>query len=989
MVARPGQSVSPVLIGRESELAALGQALRAVQQGHGRGILIAGEAGIGKSRLVAELFSRAIADRFTALQGYCFEQDFSFPFAPWIDALRSFLAPKSPAETSALLGPLASEFVKLLPELSLLVPDLRPDPRLDAESEKYRLFETVARFVAQLARSQPLLVVLENLHWSDESSLELVHFCARRFDALPILLVGTYRNDEISARLSHYLAELNHDHLVREIPLVPLERQEVEQMARALWEPERSATADWFDHFTLLTQGNPFFIEEILKSLNEAGDLDPVRIPRSIQDSVQRRVERLSERARHSLSLAAVIGERFDFGLLQETASVDERSLLLILRELISAQLIVEQTADQFIFRHALTREAVYATLMQRERKTMHQTIGETMERLAGTRTNAAVAQLAYHFYHGGVWQKAMEYSQRAGEQAQALYAPREALTHFTHALDAANRMGISSPPSSMRGRAQARDMLGEFDGARADYEAALELARRRTNSVDEWQALIDLGLLWQSRDLERAGEYYQRALDLAHMLDSGSLVAQSLNRIGNWHFNRGRVGEALPFHREALELFRKSGDLHGMAQTMELLGLVSYQLGEVTQGAAYFEQAIPILSELDDRQGLVNALTNLGTRAPFDTEVLGDTNFARLANRSDEALQIARGFNWYQGEALALIQGALSLVQAGDYKRALDRLSRAQSLADETQNRERFLRLHLTFGELFIGLLALSEAREHLETALTLAQRLGSGLFIANATARLASASVLQNDLPRAQDLLDTLLPVEYPAGQVPTILRRCWCARVELELAQSNPQRALEIVDRLLATAPNLAQYGPYGIPRLSRLRGQALAATGRIQEAEADLLGTIPVATIQGQRPMLWRLRADLGEVYRAAGRREEALREFTSSRAVIQDLANDVPGGALRDNFLQQALAMLPAAHTPTPRQAAKKEFGGLTAREREIVALIAHGKSNREIASQLVISEKTTERHVANILSKLGFSSRTQIAVWATEKRLDK
>lgn len=987
MVSPSGQAVSPTIIGRETELNALGQALELARQGRGRCILIAGEAGIGKSRLVAELHSRSTAEQFTVWEGHCFEQDSSYPYAPWIDALRTFLAPQSPAETSQLLGSLASELVKLLPELSLLISDLLPNPPLDAESEKHRLFETVARIVAQLAKSQPMVVILEDLHWSDESSLELLHFFVRRLSVLHILLVGTYRNEEIPPRFSHYLAELNRDRLVREIRLGPLARREVEQMARAILKPEHSVTADWFDSFLTLTEGNPFFAEEILKSVNEAGELDPLQIPQSIKDSVQRRVERLPDRTRQTLALAAIIGERFEFGLLQEITHQDEQSLLLRLKELIAAQLIVEQSADQFAFRHALTREAVYALLMQRERKAMHQTIGEVMERSAWVRVNAAAALLAYHFYHGGVWEKALTYSQRAGEQAQALYAPREAHTHFTHALDAARQLDIPVPLTALSSRAATRELLGDFDGARIDYETALELARRGEDRAREWHALVDLGSLWQSRDMKRAGEYFQRALELARELADSSILGQTLNRVGNWLMNVGRVREALLHHREALALFRERGDRHEVARTLDLLGIASYPLGEVIQGAIYLEQALPILREMDDRQALVYTLTNLTLRALADTEVLGKIDFMELTNASDEALQIARGFNWYHGEALALLHAALSLKQAGEYRQALARLADAEPLVDESQNRESLARLHLNYGQVFTGLFALSEARQHFETGLTQVRELGSGLLILGATAGLASAALLQNDLARARALLTPILTPEYPEGHEPFPLRGCWSALGELELKEGKPDRALEIADRLLAFTPNLAEYGPHAVPRLSRLRALALAALDRVDEAVSELQGTLPVAQAQGLRPVLWQLHADLGNMYRATGRREDADREFSAARSVIQDLADRTPEGPLRNNFAKQASAFLPAVPALTPRQVAKKEFGGLTAREREIAALIAHGKSNREIADQLVISETTSERHVANILSKLGFNSRTQIAVWAVEKGL--
>jgi ATP/maltotriose-dependent transcriptional regulator MalT len=254
-------------------------------------------------------------------------------------------------------------------------------------------------------------------------------------------------------------------------------------------------------------------------------------------------------------------------------------------------------------------------------------------------------------------------------------------------------------------------------------------------------------------------------------------------------------------------------------------------------------------------------------------------------------------------------------------------------------------------------------------------------------ATARLATVLVLQNDLVQAKELMDTSLPAEYPEGRMTIPLRRLWSGRAELELAEGNPHRALEIVELLLASTVNLAQYGPHAVPYLSRLHAQALASLGRMQEAETELQGTLPVARKQGQRPMLWRLHADLGAVYRAVGRRNDAVREFSSARTMIQELANNVPDAALRDHFLKQALVEIPSAPALTPRRIAKKEFGGLTAREGEIAALVAQGKSNREIADKLVISETTVERHIANIFSKLGFNSRTQIAVWIVEKGL--
>jgi DNA-binding CsgD family transcriptional regulator len=984
-----------VLIGRNQELNILEQALSAARRGIGCCILLTGEAGIGKSRLIEELKRQAASEKFTILQGNCFEQTLSFPYAPWIDALRASIAPLAATEIKKLLGSLAPEFMKLLPELALLIPQIQPSLPLELVAEKYRLFESFARLGSSLSASNPVLLILEDLHWGDALSLELLQYFVRRLQPQPLMLIGTYRSEESSPHLMRFLSELNRERLVQEIALKSLHRDEVEQMTRALLKTGHRIPASFADALIALTDGNPFFVEEILKDLTEKSHIDELlrqktleelHVPHSIQRMVQQRVEQLAETTRRILICASVIGQRFDFGLLQETTAQNEQELLQALKESIEAHLVVQESADQFAFKHALTHDAVYSMLMLRESKVLHRTVGEALERLMGTRINAPAAQLAYHFYQAGIWQKAMEYSQRAGEQAQALYAPREAVTHFTRAIDAARQSGISPPRTYMRARAQAYEVLGDFDHARGDYEIALELANQGT---DEWQSLIDLGFLWQSRDLERAGNYFERAFDLARQLKNNALIAQSLDHLGHWHAHSGQLHEALSDHQQALELFRELNDRRGMAQTLELLGIDSYGLGEVIQGAAYCEQAVPILRDLDDRQGLVNALTTLSMRPRFDTEVMGEINLHQLANLSETALEIARSCDYRVGEVAALHEGAVCLCRAGEYGRGLEYLRRALSIAEEIEHRELLTSVHHAWGsEFYLGLWAFAEAREHLEAARTAAQERGSIALTFFTTPRLVTVCILQNDLERAQALLDGVLQTDLPDVRGMTfLLRGCWAARAELDLVLGNPARALEIIERLLASTANLAQYGPQSVPRLSQLRGQVLVTLGRIEDAVAEFQGAQAVAQKQGQRPILWRLHADLGKAYRALSRRADAGREFSSAHMIIQDLATTLPEGALRDHFVKQAFAAIPTAPVLTSRQAAMKEFSGLTEREREVAALIAQGKSNREIAEMLIVTVRTVEAHITRILDKLGFKSRTEIATWAVTKGL--
>ena len=582
--------VCPTIVGRANELATLHGILDEVRHGHSRVVLLSGEAGIGKSRLVAEAKSYATAQDFLLLQGQCFPTDHSSPYAPLLDLLRSHLAASSQDHLAAELGYLASVLSPLLPDLFPPSPDLPPLSPLAPEQEKRRIFAALAQFFVNQARKQTVLLIIEDIHWSDETSLEFLHYLARHSTTQPLLLLLTYRSDEVRPHLRQFLAQLDRERLAQELWLAHLTRDDVDAMLRAIFSLPRLAPLELPDSIYELTEGNPFFVEEVLKSLLAAGDifylngrwdrkpLAEVRIPRSVQDAIEQRTDLLSESARLVLTLAAAVGRHFDFALLQALTQQDEPQLLLLIKELIAAQLLVEESAEQFAFRHALTQQAVYTQLLARERKALHRTIAETFEHLYASKIEAYLADLAAHFFEAGVWEKALEYGQRAGEQAQALYAPQIATLHFTQALDAARQMSLTPPIGLYRARGLAYETLGDFERARADHEAALQAAHLARNRHEEWQSLIDLGFLWTGRDYAQSGDYYQQALVLARTLDDPAIVAHSLNRLGNWHLNAEQVQEALGCHQEALATFEGLHDRSGKASTLDLLGMVSLQ---------------------------------------------------------------------------------------------------------------------------------------------------------------------------------------------------------------------------------------------------------------------------------------------------------------------------------------------------------------------------------------------------------------------------
>ncbi len=981
--------ISPVLVGRAQELFTFHQLIDQAKRARGQIMLLAGEAGVGKSRLLREMKTDAASQGFFVQPIACFQADRAIPNAPLFEMVQSYLlsnsAPVYPADLTAILHELSFFF----PEFVSGQPEQNAVP-LDPEQRKHRFFVLLASFFLRLAAQQPILIMVEDVHWSDASTLEFLHYLMRRSLTQPMLLLLTYRSDEISLEFKQWLAQLDREHQVQELRLAPLSRDEVGRMLRAIFALNHSSHPAFLDAIYDLTEGNPFFIEEVLKSLMVSGavalkdgnwELRPISavdIPRSVEAAVQQRSEQLSEEARKVVRLAAVMGRRFDFALLRQLTQYSESQLLVLMKELVAAQLIVEESADRFGFRHALTRQALYSSLLARERRSLHLTIAQALETVDMTPLDRRAADLAYHFYEAGSWEQSLSYSMQAGEHALSLYALRPAVEHFTRALAASQHLGHPVPTALYRSRGQTYEMLGEFKLALADLELALQQAQIDLDQPAEWQALLDLGLLWSGQDYAQAGKYYQRAFELAQAMNQPLVLANSLNRLGNWHLNVEHPLESHWYHQEALAIFRDLNDQTGIASTLDLLGMASYLSGDLVQGTQYYRQAIERFRQLDQRQGLVSSLASLTMRTPtFQIDTLVPAaSFKEGTQDGEQALALAREMGHRSGEAYALIFLGMCVGSQGDYRRAFNLLQNALTLAEEIDHRQWMTAAQVALGALYAEALAFPVSEQQLQSALTRASEIQSLHWLRHAAAFLTMTRVQQGKLAEAEALLEQYLD---PEAAIRTIGQRVlWRARVEWSLARGEGNVALDAVDRLLASAANLSTVR--SIPRLFYLRGEALRLLNQDDAAEAEWRRALDVAEEQKASPLVWRIHAALARLYQARSRHDEAAREASAAQALIDPLAAELPEG-MREGFSQQVLSYLPASSVQISTRPSRDD---LTPREREIAVLIAQGKSNRQMAEQLVLSERTIETHVRNILSKLGLTSRTQVALWAVE-----
>lgn len=1000
----------PVLIGRIAECALLHSQIGLASGGQGQATLIRGEAGIGKSRLVARAMESAIAQGFLTLRGCCFQEDSAYPYAPVLDLLRAYFTDHSGASLVPERDLRIGELLQLLPDLSLLFPHIAISSMpqtLDHEQQKRRLLTFLTHLLTSLAARRPLLLTIEDLHWCDESSLNVLLHLLRQCQQQAIVFLFTYRGEDTPPHVSHWLAQLDREHLATELVLQRLTRSEVGAMLQAIFSVSHRVDVGLLDTIYPLTEGNPFFVEEMLKSLATAGELRQVDgrwervtehhgaantglIPRSIHDIVTQRAARLSAAAQKLLILAAVAGQRFDFAVLQQALRSEEGRLIPLIKELVAAQFVIEESADQFVFRHALIQQAIYSSLLARERRLLHLMIAEALESLYDSPSLQEVylAELSSHYYAAGVWPKALYYEQRAGEKALALYAPRAAVEHLTRALNAAHQLHLEPPGNMYYARGQAYETLGEFDRAQSDYEHALDAAQAESNGAVQWRCMIALGFLLAKHDYTQTGVWFNRASDLAERLADPILQAHSLNRLGNWLGNTGQIERGIAAHQEALVIFQHQQDTQGMAESLDLLGTMHGMRGDRIKAIEQLEQAITLFRTLGDIPGLMSSLAMralLSMPGANETTQCPQRTPDECVRDASESLRLACQTDASAGQAFAEIALAHTQLSFGEFGAAFSHAQAGLRITAEIEHHQWMISAYYALGHIYLLLLAPDDALKALDIGASLAQKLGSTFWSATLAARQGLAYVIKHDLPAAQATLRAIMPPEqHPRTIVERDIALAWG---EFALAQGDPDMALQIADHLLASVPGQSTQP---IPHLLKLKGEALMALSRLDEAVTALEDARRGARERYARPVLWKIHCSLGQAYQRLHRKDEARQEFAAGQQLIQELAatlQDAQHVSLSRRFVQAALTNVPKQKSPTPREVARSIYGGLTVREREVAALLAHGKTSREIADVLVVSERTAEAHVGNILKKLGFASRTQVAVWAVEKGL--
>jgi DNA-binding SARP family transcriptional activator/tetratricopeptide (TPR) repeat protein len=518
--------------------------------------------------------------------------------------------------------------------------------------EQSQFFQQVTNVLRVVATSQPLLLILDDIQWADTASISLLFHLGRQFTNAEsrILIICAYRPEEVAIGregqrhpLSKVISEFKRTFGDGWMNLGQAEESKEREFVNALVDAEPNRLGPAFRSVLFdRTRGHPLFTVELLRAMQGRGELimdeadqwiegpalDWEIIPERAEAIIEERIQRLSPDLQEILTMASVEGELFTAQVLAEAYNVPEISILRRLSQELERRhrLVIEQEEvytgrrrlSRFRFRHILYQDYLYKRLGQGERRLLHEDVAEALEKLYDGQLDEIAVQLAHHFQQAGDHGSACRYYAQAGERATRFFESRQAVTHYTRAIELAEKVFIEAATLARLhyGRGLAYERLGDFGQAQTDLMASLRIAREACENQIEADALLDLGRLWASRDHNQARDYFKAALDLARRIGTPITLAKTLNWMGNWHLNDDNFQRALAFHREALEILGDLGARREVANTLDLMGIANLMGGDLNSSVSYYGQAVVLCRELDDRLGLASSLLGRASAA-------------------------------------------------------------------------------------------------------------------------------------------------------------------------------------------------------------------------------------------------------------------------------------------------------------------------------------------------------------------------------------
>jgi DNA-binding CsgD family transcriptional regulator/tetratricopeptide (TPR) repeat protein len=963
-----------IFVGRQREMESLTSALNESLAGRGQMVMLAGEPRIGKTTVAHELADVAEQGGAQVLWGWCHEQTGAPPYWPWLQLLRAQLDTADTEKLGEDMGPGAADIAQIIPELSAILEGLDQPPALGPEQARFRLFFSITTFLKNVSRSQPLVLVLDDLHWADESSLLLLEFLAREISSYPIMVVGTYRDHEVTGShpLAQTLGSLVRENNFHRVSLAGFSREEVGDFVKAragVTVPEASV-----DSLHQRTEGNPLFVGEVVSAVSPeemSRNQDWLAgIPQAVREAISRRLARVSEACYEILRSASIIGRNFDLPLLRSLCPEISEGLFSDGLDEANATGIVETIPfghGGYRFSHTLIQQSVYEEISPMQRAQNHLAAAEALEEMYDGNISEHAGELAYHFSQSQTksgLEKLVRYSLMAGEFSLKSYAHDEALTLFQQGLAAKEGSEMDAESASLLfglGRAQ--------------------LAALGRNQVPEAQG-----------NLERAFNYFTASGDVERAVAVAELPIPNIAGVNTGSSQRiSRALEMVP------------PDSRAAGWLLSLLGRIAgSQEGDYEAATTAFGRALDIARREDD------PLLELKTIAEESYVGMWHCKWREILDKNPRALELARTVDDPVGELLARGGAIAAEVATGNRDAARRDVSEGLVLAERLRDRQ------LSCGILYRATW-LAESEGDWQTA---RESMDQGLELLPSNPRLlASKSLLLYRLGEFEQgakylelCLEAMRRVEPGpnfehasiSGLIPLIERISGVhkhhdeakAAAEIVLASDN---AMPLISGFVTVGLSLEavnsgdvalaseQYTALGSLQgtymnffsifADHLLGLTARTTGDPDRAVDHFEDTLEFCRAAGYKPEVAVSCFDYAEtllVRNGRGDHAKAMELLGESLVISTELG-------MRP-LVEQAAALQTRAESTPVRTPAYPD--GPTGREVEVLRLISEGKTDREIGEELFISVKTVGNHVSNILNKTDTANRTEAATYA-------
>ncbi len=998
------------LVGRDRELSFLSKTLDDAAKGAGRSVFIVGEGGIGKTRLAAAAAERAEKRGWSVAIGRSYPVETGVPYALFSDALLPLVRALEPATLSVLTRGGGGELGYLFPNLATTGERDRASVGADPSEIKSRLLWNFTQFLGRLSAKQPLLIVLENLQWADASSLELLHFVARQIATQKIVLLGTYNEAERDANavLRSTEQSLSGLGLLSVRKLGPLGQTEVEEIVQQMFGVEKTATR----HFSAMlydwTRGNPFFVEETLKSLVDSGvlaqkdgrwtgwEMQTLQLPATIRDVIKTKVDRLSPNAGTIANLSAVIGTRADYDTLARVSALPQTEIVSALDELLAQRILAETgsvDAIYYDFTHPLLQQVIYAELGQARARLLHATIAEALESLYGNAALSHADELALHFaraHSQTLARKAVRYLYAAGRRAIEKYANREAANYLAAALehlDGDPTIADAPREEILTTLARTRQRLGEYDAAmelwtRARVEAEARGEKSALAGIDH---RMGLACYWSGRYTDALAHYELGLVEASASMDQSTAVRLRLAK-GIALQDLGRLKEAQVENEAALAVAKEGGIRNDalLSRAHRALLLLYAWAGPLDLAR---EHGVKALAHADAAGQQMLAWTAHWGMALLEG-ICGDAAaFLQHLGESDRLAEEMHSPLLPLWSAELFVQYSSSV---GDWDAAIETAERTISLAKSLNQRVILPRLYVWSGLIYLWRGSEQKAKEYFDEAWKLAGAEKAGSLegageraldvpsIVPAHLGLASYYLEKGNPKEAVRIAEAGLAIADRTGYIVWALQ--WLLPVvgEAALFARDFDRAATHLARMRRDAGRFHHrlglaYADACDGLLARFRDGSPERAIELLQSSVEQLESLPFP------PQAAKIRRRLAGAFVEVGDRDSAMRELRKAHDVFARLGATVELDGTREEMRELGLRPPPKAVT--------SGAAGLTGREMEIARLVATRKSNKEIGGALQISARTVSTHLSNIFLKLSVGSRGELADFVRQNGL--